>query len=134
MTTRNTREGCFKFCCCCCCFSFLQNQKDFHLHIQTELGNEIMCLILYANNKGAERPVHSQSVHCLCCSLLDTYRQFSFYTSKIVCGFSVFEQINLSRATRKPTFCNCENKDADQLRLQSLYFLNPKFQASSHLL
>ena len=49
---------------------------------------------------------------------------------------------------RKPTFCICENKDADQLRgnreadqrlfatriVQSLYFLNPKFQASSHLL
>ena len=50
---------------------------------------------------------------------------------------------------RKPAFCICENKDADQLcgnheadqRLcfvtgivQSLYFLNPKFQASSHLL
>ena len=50
---------------------------------------------------------------------------------------------------RKPDFCKCENKDADQLRgnrevisafvfatriVQSLYFLNPKFQASSYLL
>ena len=46
---------------------------------------------------------------------------------------------------RKPTFCICENKDADQLRgnsafviairiLQSLYYLNPKFQASYRLL
>ena len=56
---------------------------------------------------------------------------------------------------RKPEFCICENKDADQLRgnreadltaklisafvfairiVQSLYFLNPKFQASSQLL
>ena len=51
---------------------------------------------------------------------------------------------------RKPTFCICENKDAVQLRgnreadqrlfifatqiVQSLYFLNPKFQDSSHLL
>ena len=45
---------------------------------------------------------------------------------------------------RKPTICICENKDADQLsgnlhfryidNLQFLYFLNPKFQASSHLL
>ena len=54
----------------------------------------------------------------------------------------------MSRVMRKPTFCICENKDADQLRgnreadqrlcfryiVQSLYFLNPKFQASSHLL
>ena len=50
---------------------------------------------------------------------------------------------------RKPAFCICENKDADQLRgtaklisvfvfatriVRSLYFLNPKFQASSLLL
>ena len=46
---------------------------------------------------------------------------------------------------RKPAFCICENKDADQLKLirafvfaiwieQSHYYLNPKFQASSHLL
>ena len=50
---------------------------------------------------------------------------------------------------RKPAFCICENKDADQLRgnreadqrlcfatqiVQSLFFLNTKFQASSHLL
>ena len=49
---------------------------------------------------------------------------------------------------RKPAFfCICENKDADQLRgklisafvfttqiVQSLYFRNTKFQASSHLL
>ena len=51
---------------------------------------------------------------------------------------------------RKPDFCICENKGADQLRsdaaklisafvfatriVQSLYFLNPKFQAASQLL
>ena len=50
---------------------------------------------------------------------------------------------------RKPALCICENKAADQLRgnlklisafvcatriVQSLFFLNPKFQASSHLL
>ena len=48
---------------------------------------------------------------------------------------------------RKPDFCICENKDADQLTaklisafvfatqiVQFLYYLNPKFQASSHLL
>ena len=55
------------------------------------------------------------------------------------------------RVVRKPDFCICENKDADQLRgnreadqrlcfryidtvVQSLYFLNSKFHASSHLL
>ena len=52
--------------------------------------------------------------------------------------------VHMSRVTRKPTFCICENKDAEQLRgnsafvfatriVQSLYFLNPKFQASSRL-
>ena len=46
---------------------------------------------------------------------------------------------------RKPAFCICENKDADQLCgisafvfatpiVQSLFFQNRKFQASSHLL
>ena len=49
----------------------------------------------------------------------------------------------------KTVFCICENKDADQLRgnreadqrlcfrytiVQSLYFLNPKFEASRHIL
>ena len=48
---------------------------------------------------------------------------------------------------RKPAFCICENKDSDQLtaklistfvfatlivHVHSLYFLDPKFQASSH--
>ena len=51
----------------------------------------------------------------------------------------------MSRVIRKPAVCICENKDADQLHgyhafvfatwtVQSLYFLNPKYQASSHLL
>ena len=56
----------------------------------------------------------------------------------------------MSYVLRKPDFCNCLNKGADQLRgsanraadqrlcfhyiVQSLYFLNPKCQASSHLL
>ena len=46
---------------------------------------------------------------------------------------------------RKTAFCICENKDEDQLRsncafvfatriVQHLFFLNPKFQASGHLL
>ena len=51
----------------------------------------------------------------------------------------------LSLVMRKPPFCKCDNKDADQLQLisafvfairtvPSLFFLNPKFQASSYLL
>ena len=63
-----------------------------------------------------------------------------------------FKSTYMSLVVRKPAFCICENKDADQLRgfavtaklisafvfatrlVQSLYYLNPKFQASSHLL
>ena len=52
----------------------------------------------------------------------------------------------MSRVVRKPAFCICENKNADQLRslisafvfttriVQSLFFINPEFQVSSHLL
>ena len=51
---------------------------------------------------------------------------------------------NMSLALRKPDFCICENKAADQFCglisgfvfatwiVQSLYFLNPKFLASCH--
>ena len=64
-------------------------------------------------------------------------------------GVSYTLELNdTSRVIRKPDFCICKNKDADQLRtvqlisafvfairkVQSLYYLNPKFQASSHLL
>ena len=65
-----------------------------------------------------------------------------------VCTLCIMSTCNLSRIVRKLAFCICENKDADQLRgnreadqrlcfrytVQSLYFLNPKLQASSHLL
>ena len=56
--------------------------------------------------------------------------------------------LSINLVVRKPAFHICENKDADQLRgnreadqrlvfatsiVQSLYFLNTKFQTSSHL-
>ena len=66
-----------------------------------------------------------------------------------VCVFKIFSETTEPRR-EKTGFCICENKDADQLRgnrkadqrlcffatriVESLYFLNPKFQASSHLL
>ena len=61
----------------------------------------------------------------------------------------VFAQSNMSRVMGNPDLHICENKDADQLRataklisafvfatriVQSLYFLNLKFQASSYFL
>ena len=67
----------------------------------------------------------------------------------IVITYSINSILNLSLVMRKPVFCICENKDADQLRgnseadqlfvfatwiVQSLFYLNPKFQASGYLL
>ena len=57
----------------------------------------------------------------------------------------VYVQYKMSRVVRKLAFCICENKDADQLRgasafvfatwiEQFLFYLNPKLQASVHLL
>ena len=63
----------------------------------------------------------------------------------------VYEANNLSLVMRNPAFCICKNKDADQLcncvtaqlisafvfatgKVQSLFYLNPTFQAYSHLL
>ena len=71
------------------------------------------------------------------------------FSAQIAHSYWTDAQDNLSIVMRKPAFCICENKDADQLRgtaklisdfvfatriVQSLFFLNPKFQASYHLL
>ena len=67
---------------------------------------------------------------------------------KLIFNSSIRKE-NMSRVIRKPTFCICENKDADQLRGnreadQRLWFRyinstipllpNTKFQASGHLM
>ena len=59
------------------------------------------------------------------------------------------QHLEMSRVLRKPAFCICENKDADQLRgnreadqrlgfairiVQFLFYLKPKFNSCSHLL
>ena len=65
----------------------------------------------------------------------------SNYESVIV--FIINALYYMSLVMRKPDFCLCENKDVDQLisafvfatrLIQFLFFLNPKFQACSHLL
>ena len=89
--------------------------------------------------------------------MLQTLLKFIFVQSIILTLFplflfllftltsDLFRKINyyMSRGMRKPAFCICENKDADQLicvfffavrMVQSLFYLNLKFQASSHLL
>ena len=71
-----------------------------------------------------------------------------FFFSLMNC-FSFLKIHHLSQIMRKPTFCICENIDADPSAVtaklisafvfatqivQSLFFLNPKYQASSYLL
>ena len=76
---------------------------------------------------------------------------FKVINGKLTVTIPLFTKVSdLSLVMRKPAFCICENKDADQLCddreaelirafvfatliVQSLYFLNRKFQASSHL-
>ena len=36
--------------------------------------------------------------------------------NKLLFSYAFISQIHMSRVMRKPTFCICENKDADQLR------------------
>ena len=86
--------------------------------------------------------------------------RMTLLTPSILLSSYLFNFTQLSLVVRKPAFCICENKDADQLRsnctadqrlcsvtaklirafvlairiVQSRYYLNPKFQASSHLL
>ena len=75
-------------------------------------------------------------------------------TAKVICVFVFayakrwFSHVlaHMNRIMRKPAICICKNKDADQLRswavpfffatkiVQPLFFLDPKFPASSHLL
>ena len=61
------------------------------------------------------------------------------------CKIDTFQMrdCDMSRVVRKPAFCICKNKGADKLisafvfatlTVQSLFYLNPKFQAISHLL
>ena len=73
----------------------------------------------------------------------------SFSTSSSVRQSLILIQNIMSHVMSKPAFCICENKVADQLHgnraadqrlcfryiiVQSLYFPNPKFQASNYLL
>ena len=71
---------------------------------------------------------------------LITHKALGTYTSMYS------RKLEMSHIMRKPAFCICKNKGADQLHgkcpagqhifatyiAQSLYFLNPKFQASSN--
>ena len=69
--------------------------------------------------------------------------QRPFFLYRNTCNQQQVFGHEMSRDVRKPDFCICENKDADQLRLCFRHldstiplsgFLTPKFQVSSHLL
>ena len=91
----------------------------------------------------------------LCCSHICFFADFPMKNALVsdreaIKNRSSYDSmVYMSLVMRKPAFCICENKDADQLRgdreadqrlcirflkVQYLYFLNTKFQASSHLL
>ena len=53
------------------------------------------------------------SIHYLFLIKLGNYHNFSYEELHVYCMACLH---NLSRVMRKPDFCICENKDADQLR------------------
>ena len=79
----------------------------------------------------------------------DLKRGYRLHCEKTCVLYFGSEQTKMSRIMIKSAFCICENKGADQLHgnraadhhlvfttqiVQSLFFLNLKFQASNHLL
>ena len=94
------------------------------------------------------------SHHCLYHTDQSQHNGNLVYSPSRTVPLNRFDYLEMSRLMRKPTICICENKDADQLRsncdavtaklisafifatriVQFLYFLNPKFPVSSHLL
>ena len=98
-------------------------------------------------NRSALEMIGNGWSHVMVC-LYDTFFLFRAQTRCLLSSFSAKINLKLSRVMRKPAFCICENKDADQLRgnreadqrlcfatriVQSLYFLSPKFQFTSRL-
>ena len=88
---------------------------------------------------------HSQNLQYFLRQTLSLRKHYNSWPRSLKSTFvrRVFMLINLSLSVRKPAFCICENKDADQLRsncvfttriVQSLYFLYTKLQVSGHLL
>ena len=97
-------------------------------------------------------PIYSGSVkriyHLKQIFLIHPFSFECFHCSYTFLFLSLPSAYEMSRVMRKPDFCLCENKDADQLRgdreadqrlcfrytdSTTLYFLNPKFQASSYI-
>ena len=48
--------------------------------------------------------------------LFHSSNTLSSWTLRTDMGFSELSSLQMSRVVRKPAFCICENKDADQLR------------------
>ena len=102
---------------------------------------------LSSENKGADQLRVFVFAYAKCWFSPDAAQIYSLFCFMLVYAYSLR---HFSCVMRKPTFCICENKDTDQLHgnceadqrlcfhyidyVQTLYFLNLKFQASSHLL
>ena len=63
------------------------NISNIFIYMSQAMGK---CVLRHMNNKGTKQPFHQ-------CSLISTF-------------------LIAARVMRKPTFCICKNKDADQLR------------------
>ena len=143
------------------CFKYLKTGLKFPL---INMGQS-SCV--KRQTKHPQYPITTARILSQMCSLLQTgfistYKDSLLRAAFITCfcGFLTCSEItssgddsnkdltHLSRIMGKPTFCICENKDADRFRsnreadqrlcfryiVQSLNFLYPKFQASSQFL
>ena len=107
---------------------------------------KLICVFVfaYAKNRFSHNPAPTiKTANNKCTDYTVWEHRLSFtsvFSSKNKQVSSLCSSHYMSRVVRKSAFCICENKEADQLQLfatrivQSLNFLNPKFQASSHLL
>ena len=79
-------------------------------------------------------PLHFRAIHVFILSTVLFANWIAFLNTELL---HVTFKKNMSRVMSKPTFCICENKDAEAVKLISafvfalFYFLNPKFQAST---
>ena len=75
----------------------------------------------------SKQPTKKMLIRLYSCKLVCLFAVIRLYSCKLVCLFAVCKcikhvfsyhpfELDLSRVVRKPAFCICKNKDADQLR------------------
>ena len=91
-------------------------------------------------NEGADRICCKYIAELCLCFYVHVYTKKTFFGCDAAYMTPLLQsgQHHMSRLMGKPTICIGESKDADQLRgnreVQFLFYLNPKFQASSSFL